>query len=67
MTDIAELFARVLSPSVARDAVRDFLNAIAFNWLICGTDAHAKNYALLFTDAGRRTNALLRHRFCLAI
>jgi serine/threonine-protein kinase HipA len=30
-----------------------FLEAIAFNWLIAGTDAHAKNYALLLSSAGQ--------------
>jgi serine/threonine-protein kinase HipA len=27
--------------------VQSFIDAIAFNWLIAGTDAHAKNYSLL--------------------
>lgn len=27
--------------------VQSFVDAIAFNWLIAGTDAHAKNYSLL--------------------
>lgn len=39
--------------SVAReDDVRTFLSAIAFNWLVAGTDAHAKNYALLISGGG---------------
>ena len=29
-----------------------FLDAIAFNWLIAGTDGHAKNYALLLGGQG---------------
>ena len=29
-----------------------FLDAIAFNWLIAGTDGHAKNYALLLGSQG---------------
>jgi serine/threonine-protein kinase HipA len=34
--------------STDREAdVRTFVDAIAFNWLIAGTDAHAKNYSLL--------------------
>jgi serine/threonine-protein kinase HipA len=32
--------------------VRLFLDAVAFNWLIAGTDAHAKNYALLLGAEG---------------
>jgi serine/threonine-protein kinase HipA len=34
------------------DDVQSFLDAIAFNWLIAGTDAHAKNYALLLGAYG---------------
>jgi serine/threonine-protein kinase HipA len=34
------------------DDVQSFLGAIAFNWLIAGTDAHAKNYALLLGAQG---------------
>ena len=34
-----------------RDA-RRFLEAVAFNWLIAGTDAHAKNYGLLLGAGG---------------
>jgi serine/threonine-protein kinase HipA len=34
--------------STDRDTdVRTFVDALGFNWLIAGTDAHAKNYALL--------------------
>jgi serine/threonine-protein kinase HipA len=33
--------------------VSTFLDALAFNWLVAGTDAHAKNYALLIGRAGR--------------
>ena len=37
----------------ARDDVGTFLGAVAFNWLIGGTDAHAKNYSVLIGAAGR--------------
>jgi serine/threonine-protein kinase HipA len=33
--------------------VRTFLDAIAYNWLIAGTDAHGKNYALLIGAQAR--------------
>jgi serine/threonine-protein kinase HipA len=49
--DIVELL-RVNSSNAAED-VRTFLDAIAFNWIIIGTDAHAKNYALLIGAEGR--------------
>lgn len=33
--------------------VQTFLDAVALNWLIGGTDAHAKNYSILIGAAGR--------------
>jgi serine/threonine-protein kinase HipA len=33
--------------------VRTFVDALAFNWLIGGTDAHSKNYSLLIGAGGR--------------
>ncbi len=33
--------------------VKTFVGALAFNWLIAGTDAHAKNYSLLIGEGGR--------------
>ena len=38
--------------SLAEDDVTTFVDALALNWLIAGTDAHAKNYSLLI-GAGR--------------
>jgi serine/threonine-protein kinase HipA len=32
--------------------IRTFLDAQAFNWLIAGSDAHAKNYSLLIAPGG---------------
>jgi serine/threonine-protein kinase HipA len=37
----------------AQEDVQRFVDALAFNWLIGGTDAHAKNYALLIGAEGR--------------
>jgi serine/threonine-protein kinase HipA len=39
------------SAAVATDSVNRFVDALAFNWLIGGTDAHAKNYSLLLAGA----------------
>jgi serine/threonine-protein kinase HipA len=39
--------------SAPRDDVQTFIDAVAFNWLIGGTDAHAKNYSMLIGTAGR--------------
>jgi len=49
--DIVELL-RTYSTNAAED-VRTFLDSVAYNWLIVGTDAHAKNYALLMGAEGR--------------
>ncbi|HEX7124790.1 MAG TPA: type II toxin-antitoxin system HipA family toxin [Thermodesulfobacteriota bacterium] len=48
--DIAGLL-RLHSRSRDED-VATFVDALAFNWLIAGTDAHAKNYSLLIGSAG---------------
>lgn len=45
--DIVTLLRRVMRPDGAETAVRRFVDALIFNWVIMGTDAHAKNYSLL--------------------
>ena len=35
-----------------QDDVQSFADAMAFNWLIAGTDAHAKNFGLLLGGGG---------------
>jgi serine/threonine-protein kinase HipA len=35
----------------AEAAVRDFADALVWNWVIGGTDAHAKNYSLLLSGS----------------
>ena len=49
--DIVELL-KTYSTSAAED-VNTFLDSVAYNWLIAGTDAHAKNYALLIGSESR--------------
>lgn len=44
---VATLFREAMPPRAADAAIRRFLDALAWNWLIAGTDAHAKNYSLL--------------------
>ena len=47
---IIALLRRVVEPApVAELEVSRFVDALAFNWLIAGTDAHAKNYSVLLT------------------
>jgi serine/threonine-protein kinase HipA len=45
--DIAQLIRASMPTRVADEALWRFLDALAWNWLIGGTDAHAKNYSLL--------------------
>jgi serine/threonine-protein kinase HipA len=45
--DVTKLLRQVMPPEVAEDAVLRFADALIWNWLIGGTDAHAKNYSLL--------------------
>jgi len=45
--EIAALLRRAMAPRVAQAAVWAFADALIWNWLIAGTDAHAKNYSLL--------------------
>ncbi|MGC1513224.1 MAG: type II toxin-antitoxin system HipA family toxin [Acidimicrobiales bacterium] len=52
--DIAGLLRRVMAPRDADLAVGRFADALIWNWLIGGTDAHAKNYSLLLADKQAR-------------
>jgi serine/threonine-protein kinase HipA len=51
--DVADLLRSVMPSGRAIDALRRFVDALAFNWIVAGTDAHAKNYSLL--HAGNET------------
>ncbi len=44
---IAQLLRDSMPPSVAEESVQRFADALIWNWLIAGTDAHAKDYSLL--------------------
>jgi len=44
---IAGFLRQVMTPRVADAAVLRFADALIWNWLIAGTDAHAKNYSVL--------------------
>jgi len=46
---IARLLREVMPAQVAEQAVRQFTDALIWNWLIGGTDAHAKDYSLLLS------------------
>jgi len=49
--EIAELLTTFSTAPV--EDTKTFVGAIAFNWLVAGTDAHAKNYALLLGSDAR--------------
>jgi serine/threonine protein kinase HipA of HipAB toxin-antitoxin module len=44
--------------SAATDAVNRFVNALAYNWIIGSTDAHAKNYSVLLSGLQVRLASL---------
>ena len=46
---VAELLRSSIAGPAAEADVWRFADALAFNWLIAGTDAHAKNYSLLLS------------------
>jgi serine/threonine-protein kinase HipA len=52
--DVVRLLRSAMRPVPAEDDVRRFADALAWNWLIAGTDAHAKNYSLLLSGADAR-------------
>jgi len=48
--EVAALFRRVMPRGTALEATRSFLDALIWNWIIAGTDAHAKNYSLMLNQ-----------------
>lgn len=48
-TDVTNLLRSVLPADQAQAGVWRLFDALTFNWLIAGTDAHAKNYSLLLS------------------
>jgi serine/threonine-protein kinase HipA len=51
---IAGLLIQAIGQPVAADVVGRFVDHLAFNWLIAGTDAHAKNYSVLLAGSSVR-------------
>lgn len=47
---VAQLFRETMPARAAEDALLRFLDALTWNWIIGGTDAHAKNYSLLLAN-----------------
>ncbi len=53
-SDIVSLFKRIMKSSLAAETTKRFIDALLFNWLIGGSDAHAKNYSLLLQGTAVR-------------
>lgn len=47
--DIAALLRRIMPPRIADSSIWRFADALIWNWIVGGTDAHAKNYSLLLS------------------
>ncbi|CAG4908916.1 type II toxin-antitoxin system HipA family toxin [Acidithrix sp. C25] len=52
--DIVHLFRQVMSTRSKEDAIERFVGALAWNWIIGGTDGHAKNYSLVLSQGDIR-------------
>jgi serine/threonine-protein kinase HipA len=49
---IVQVLRESVRPVLAADRdIASFVNALAFNWIAAGTDAHAKNYSLLLAGS----------------
>ena len=51
---IASLLRAVMPADIAERSVARFADALIWNWIVGGTDAHAKNYSLLLAGAAVR-------------
>ena len=51
---VALLRQEVRPTSAAIDSVDRFVNALAYSWIVAGTDAHAKNYSVLLAGGQAR-------------
>jgi len=56
--DVVRVLRQALPHRAAAEAVWRFVDALAWNWLIAGTDAHAKNYSLLLAGDQVRLSPL---------
>jgi len=48
--DIINLLTKTLPLKIAEEDKTRFIDALIFNWIIAGTDGHAKNYSLLLAE-----------------
>jgi serine/threonine-protein kinase HipA len=52
IVDCSKLIAQNVLRSESKESVGRFFDANIYNWIVSGTDAHAKNYSLLHTAQG---------------
>jgi serine/threonine-protein kinase HipA len=52
--DVLAVLRRTVAPLSLTDDVNRFVDALALNWIIGGTDAHAKNYSVLLLGGQTR-------------
>jgi len=52
--EVVAAIRSAVGPMVAKREVTRFIDALIFNWIIAGTDAHAKNYGLLHRETQTR-------------
>lgn len=64
---IAALLRRVMPPRDADAAVRTFADGLIWNWLVMGTDAHAKNYSVLLLGRDVRLAPFYEHQLDAAL
>lgn len=56
---IREIVGLLRDRAADHDDVHRFVRAVAFNWIIAGTDAHARNYSVLIRPGGQAALAPL--------
>ncbi len=54
VSKIIDLIRKIMGPMEAASAIKTFIQALAYAWVIGGTDAHAKNYAMLLSGSNLR-------------
>lgn len=58
VVQMIELMREVQSPDEALGSARHYIEALAYNWLIYGPDAHGKNYSILLQAAHAQPSPL---------
>lgn len=54
VSKIIDLLKKTMGPTEGSKAIKTFIQALAYAWVIGGTDAHAKNYGILLSGSNLR-------------